>query len=88
MITTVEGNGSILVRGFDGRAERWDVNPLPVTATAPNLPTGAKFTAVSGNSHKRFYGVVDGTIHEWEFRIGSSGGLVTWSYLGPVPTSL
>ena len=84
MVLTVEGDGTLWARTFNGQSVQWDQNPLPVVATS-GLPARSAFSVAAGSPGKRVYAILDGVVHEWGFISGSE---VSWIYIGVVPTAL
>ncbi|KAK4198204.1 hypothetical protein QBC40DRAFT_256223 [Triangularia verruculosa] len=86
LIVTLEDGGKGLgVRTWEGVGNKWtlvseDDDPAGLEDQKGNVT----FTAVTGNSEKRVFGMVNGNIHEWRF---SSGKPRDWDYVGRVSTS-
>ncbi|KAK0641833.1 hypothetical protein B0T16DRAFT_449188 [Cercophora newfieldiana] len=83
MVLTVEGDGTLWARVWDGRAGRWDQNPVDVSAAG--IQGGASFKMATGNSGQRIYALLGGVVHEWGFR---KAGSLEWSYIGNVTIEL
>ncbi|KAK4157087.1 hypothetical protein C8A00DRAFT_11994 [Chaetomidium leptoderma] len=81
MVVTVDGEGGLGVRTWDTKS--WSTVEPPNLLPAAQAPTNPHFTAIAGHPRRRLYGVVNGTIHEWEF---SSLSPLQWSYIGNVST--
>lgn len=82
MVISVQQDGGSTVRIWDSNA--WVVNQTPTFGAAPQeLLATSTFSAIAGNPQKRIYGVVNGTIHEWEF---TSRQPLEWRYIGTVST--
>ena len=83
MIISVDPEGDLEVRTWDTKA--WSGLDPPNLLTAEGAPAEPKFEAVAGTSQRRVFGVVNGTVHQWEFFTLSPR---QWGYLGAVPTDL
>jgi len=83
MIVNIDPDDDLEVRIWD--TESWSDLEAPNLSASDEAPESPKFTAVAGNSQRRVFGVVDGTIHQWEY---FSLSPLQWSYRGIVPTAL
>ncbi|KAK3346574.1 hypothetical protein B0T25DRAFT_571705 [Lasiosphaeria hispida] len=77
MVVTLESNGRAVVRTLSN--DGWVINQTPTFLETPL--TELKFSAIAGNPHKRIYGLMNGTIHEWMFR---SEDPLQWRHLGMI----
>ncbi|KAH6627826.1 hypothetical protein F5144DRAFT_577005 [Chaetomium tenue] len=83
MIISVDPDGDLEVRTWDTKA--WSGLDPPNLLAAEGAPDEPKFEAVAGTSQRRVFGVVNGTVHQWEFFALSPR---QWGYLGTVPTEM
>lgn len=83
MVLTVEEDGSLGVRNWNTKT--WSSMQKPNLGGSSEAPTDAVFSAVTGTAQRRVYGVVNATIHEWEF---ARNDPLKWTYIGTVSTGL
>jgi hypothetical protein len=83
MIINVDPDGDLEIRTWDTKA--WSGLDPPNLIDAEGVPDEPRFAAVAGTSQRRVFGVVNGTVHQWEFFTLSPR---QWAYVGTVPTDL
>ncbi|KAH6850293.1 hypothetical protein B0I37DRAFT_110630 [Chaetomium sp. MPI-CAGE-AT-0009] len=83
MIVNVDPDGDLEVRTWD--TQTWSGLEAPNLLSGDGAPSEPKFSAVAGTSQRRVFGVVNGTVHQWEFFTLSPR---QWGYRGAVPTEL